>query len=47
MTAEVSKDPGSGANGGDLDWANASSYVPEFSAALVKLKKGETTENGR
>ena len=26
-----SKDPGSGANGGDLDWASASSFVPEFS----------------
>jgi peptidyl-prolyl cis-trans isomerase C len=43
IAKKESKDPGSGANGGDLDWANASSYVPEFSAALVKLKKGETT----
>ncbi len=39
-----SKDPGSGANGGDLDWANASSYVPEFSAAMVKLEKGKMTD---
>jgi peptidyl-prolyl cis-trans isomerase C len=39
-----SKDTGSGENGGDLDFANPSSYVPEFSAALVKLKKGEMTE---
>ena len=37
----MSKDPGSGANGGDLDWANASSYVPEFSAAMTKLEKGQ------
>ena len=39
-----SKDAGSGQNGGDLDFANPSSYVPEFSAALVKLKKGEMTD---
>ena len=39
-----SKDPGSGANGGDLDFANPSSYVPEFSQAMTKLKKGEMTE---
>jgi peptidyl-prolyl cis-trans isomerase C len=43
IAKKESKDPGSGANGGDLDWANANSYVPEFSQALVKLKKGETT----
>ncbi|MDB6000422.1 MAG: peptidylprolyl isomerase, partial [Rhizobacter sp.] len=39
-----SKDPGSAAKGGDLDWANPSSYVPEFSQALAGLKKGELTE---
>ncbi len=39
-----SKDPGSGANGGDLDFAKAESYVPEFGGALTKLKKGEMTE---
>jgi peptidyl-prolyl cis-trans isomerase C len=44
IAKKQSKDPGSGANGGDLDWANASSYVPEFSTALIKLKKGQTTE---
>jgi peptidyl-prolyl cis-trans isomerase C len=44
IAKKQSKDPGSGANGGDLDWANASNYVPEFSAALIKLKKGQTTE---
>jgi peptidyl-prolyl cis-trans isomerase C len=38
-----SKDPGSGANGGDLDFAKPENYVAEFSAAMVKLKKGETT----
>jgi peptidyl-prolyl cis-trans isomerase C len=44
IAKKQSKDPGSGANGGALDWANASSYVPEFSAALIKLKKGQTTD---
>jgi peptidyl-prolyl cis-trans isomerase C len=44
IAKKQSKDSGSGANGGDLDWANAASYVPEFSAALIKLKKGQTTE---
>lgn len=39
-----SKDPGSGANGGDLDWANASSYVTEFSEAMIKLDKGQMTD---
>jgi len=39
-----SKDPGSGANGGDLDWAPAAGYVPEFSQAMVKHGKGQMTE---
>jgi peptidyl-prolyl cis-trans isomerase C len=39
-----SKDPGSGENGGDLDFAKPENYVPEFSQALVALKKGEITE---
>ena len=44
LAKKNSKDPGSGANGGDLDFAAPSAYVPEFSQALVKLKKGEMTE---
>ena len=44
IAKKQSKDPGSGANGGDLDWANAASYVPEFSQALIKLNKGQTTD---
>lgn len=44
LAKKNSKDPGSGENGGDLDFANPSSYVPEFSAALAKLKKGEMTD---
>jgi peptidyl-prolyl cis-trans isomerase C len=43
LAKKMSKDPGSGQNGGDLDWANPSSYVPEFAEAMIKLKKGETT----
>ena len=39
-----SKDPGSGARGGDLDWANPGNYVPEFSEALIKLEKGGMTQ---
>lgn len=44
LASKNSKDPGSAANGGDLDWANPNSYVPEFSQALAKLKKGEMTD---
>ena len=44
LAKKLSKDPGSGANGGDLDWANAASYVTEFSEAMVKLGKGEMTQ---
>jgi len=44
IAKKQSKDPGSGANGGDLDWASADSYVPEFSQAMAKLAKGQTTE---
>jgi peptidyl-prolyl cis-trans isomerase C len=44
LAKKQSKDPGSGANGGDLDWATAASYVPEFAEAMVKLKKGELTQ---
>ncbi|GBU15091.1 peptidylprolyl isomerase [Polaromonas sp.] len=43
IAKKLSKDPGSGANGGDLDWANPSSYVPEFTEALLKLEKGQTS----
>jgi len=44
LAKKNSKDPGSGANGGDLDWANASSYVKEFSDALTGLSKGKMTD---
>jgi peptidyl-prolyl cis-trans isomerase C len=41
--AKASKDPGSGANGGDLGWAPAAAYVKPFSEAMVKLEKGKYT----
>ena len=44
IAKKQSKDPGSGARGGDLDWASPSSYVPEFTEALVKLEKGKLTQ---
>jgi peptidyl-prolyl cis-trans isomerase C len=44
LAKKSSKDPGSAPNGGDLDFASPSSYVPEFSQAMTALKKGEYTE---
>ncbi len=44
IAKKQSKDPGSGAKGGDLNWANATSFVKEFSDAMVSLKKGEFTQ---
>lgn len=44
IAKKQSKDPGSGANGGDLDWAASSNYVKEFADALTALGKGKTTE---
>ena len=42
--AKNSKDTGSAANGGDLDWASPSSFPPAFSAAFVALQKGGVTD---
>ena len=44
LAKKLSKDPGSGAKGGDLDWANPGNYVKEFSDALAGLQKGKMTE---
>ena len=44
IAKKQSKDPGSGANGGDLDWANPGSYVAEFTEAMLKLNKGQMTD---
>jgi peptidyl-prolyl cis-trans isomerase C len=43
LAKKQSKDPGSGAKGGDLDWASPGNFVKEFSDAMAALKKGETT----
>ena len=44
LARKNSQDPGSATNGGDLDFAAPGAYVPEFSQAMVKLKKGEMTQ---
>ncbi|NQW94366.1 MAG: peptidylprolyl isomerase, partial [Polaromonas sp.] len=44
LAKKQSKDTGSGANGGDLDWANPTSYVTEFTEAMLKLNKGQMTD---
>ena len=44
LAKKSSKDTGSAENGGDLDWAKPTAYVPEFSTALQGLKKGQMTE---
>src|SRR5437773_11763246 len=41
--AERSKDTGSKANGGDLDWNAPSNFVKPFSDAMVALQKGKFT----
>jgi peptidyl-prolyl cis-trans isomerase C len=42
--AKQSKDPGSAANGGDLDWASPGGYVKPFADAMVALKDGQITD---
>ncbi|MDC4459569.1 peptidylprolyl isomerase, partial [Acinetobacter baumannii] len=37
---ELSKDPGSATNGGDLGKANINNFVPEFRAAVAKAEAG-------
>ncbi len=44
IAKKQSKDAGSGAKGGNLDWANPSTYVSEFTEALIKLDKGKMTQ---
>ena len=39
-----SKDPGSAPTGGNLGWVSEKSLVPEFSKAMVQLKKGQITD---
>ncbi|MCA1246596.1 peptidyl-prolyl cis-trans isomerase [Massilia sp. MS-15] len=42
--AKQSKDTGTAATGGDLDWATPSSFPPEFAAGFTGLQKGAVTE---
>ena len=44
IAKKSAKDPGSGANGGDLDWANPNNYAKEFADALKGLSKGKMTD---
>ncbi|MBA2351533.1 MAG: peptidylprolyl isomerase [Burkholderiales bacterium] len=44
LASEKSKDPGSKAKGGDLDWSTTGNYVGPFGDALKELKKGEYTQ---
>ncbi|UTH73403.1 peptidylprolyl isomerase [Chromobacterium sp. IIBBL 290-4] len=43
LAKEKSQDPGSKANGGDLGWQEAGTFVAPFSEAMSKLAKGEVT----
>jgi len=44
IAKEKSKDPGSAPNGGNLGWVSDKALVPEFSKAMVQLKKGQITD---
>jgi peptidyl-prolyl cis-trans isomerase C len=44
IAKEKSKDPGSAPNGGDLGCVSDKALVPEFSKAMVQLKKGQITD---
>ena len=44
IAKEKSKDPGSAPNGGDLGWVSDKALVPDFSKAMVQLKKGQITD---
>lgn len=44
LAASRSQDPGSAKDGGLLDWAPASTYVPEFADALKVLQPGKVTQ---
>lgn len=44
LAKKYSIDPGSKDNGGDLDWITPNSVVKPFADAMVKLKKGEHSQ---
>ena len=41
LAKQYSKDPGSAQNGGDLGWADKTTFVPQFTDALYSMKVGE------
>jgi peptidyl-prolyl cis-trans isomerase C len=44
LAGELSKDPGSGKEGGDLGWFEKGRMVPEFAEAAFKLDKGQVSD---
>lgn len=44
LAAELSKDPGSGKDGGDLGYFSKDRMVPEFAEAAFKLDKGQLSD---
>ncbi len=44
LATEKSRDEGTKAKGGELDWAVPATYVRPFAETLARLKKGEMTE---
>ena len=44
LAKEKSTEPGADKSGGDLGWSAPEGYVPEFSAAMTKLEKGQITD---
>jgi len=43
LAKKHSKDPGSAAQGGELGWSPATTYVAPFAEALIALEKGQIT----
>jgi peptidyl-prolyl cis-trans isomerase D len=41
LAKQYSKDPGSAQNGGDLGWADKTTFVPQFTDALYSMKVGD------
>ena len=44
VAAEISKDPGSGKEGGSLGWFTKDRMVPEFAEVAFKLTKGQVSD---
>ena len=44
LAKKLSKDDGTKAKGGDLEWQSPGTFDKDFSSAMVKLVKGKFTE---